>query len=190
MFITRTHGFLDISRKRDFWKELANELNGTFKITHTVSKDLTMLSLVIPYKSYQIEFTESDTHPLKVRCVLSATQSFDFMLSWEDTIEKLLKLFGQRDIEIGDTIFDDKYIIESSNSIMLKALLSNEMKEIMLSNNIFSYSCKFQKKDDTLLLSSLISRSVNSKDELSEIYKLCCLTIDKLIEFKIIEKKS
>jgi len=63
MFITRTQGFIDISRKRDFWKELSDELGGAFTVKQTVSKDLERLILQIQYKQYLVEFSESDTHP-------------------------------------------------------------------------------------------------------------------------------
>jgi hypothetical protein len=102
MFITRTHGFIDISKKRDFWKELSEEFDGVFKIKHTISKDLERLILQIPYKKYMIEFSESDTHPLKIESTLMANRDFEFIISFEDTLEKLLKLFGQQDIEVGD----------------------------------------------------------------------------------------
>ncbi|MCK5775937.1 MAG: hypothetical protein KAH25_07175, partial [Bacteroidales bacterium] len=68
MFVIRTLGFIDISKKRLFWEELAKELKGTFKIKQTVSRDLDRLVLQIPYKQYLIEFTESDSHPLKINC--------------------------------------------------------------------------------------------------------------------------
>jgi len=188
MFITRTHGFVDISKKRDFWKELSDEFNGVFTIKHNVSSDLERLILQIPYKNYIIELTESDTHPLKAECILKANCEFEFIISYEDTIEKLLKLFGQQDIEIGDKLFDDRYLIKEKNTNFIGNILSgNEIKTILLKNNVFSFSCNFQKNDNTLQLSGLVSRTINSKAELSEIYKLFCLTIDKMTELDLLK---
>jgi len=115
MFVTRTQGFIDISKKRDFWSELANDLGGIFKMKFTVSYDQEMLSLIIPYKNYQIEFAESDAHPLKINCVLKARQKLEFFITFEDTIDKLMKPFGWQDIEIGDEIFDKKYLIQGTD---------------------------------------------------------------------------
>lgn len=188
MFITRTQGFIDISKKRDFWKELSEECNGVFKIGHTISKDLERLILQIPYKQYLIEFSESDTHPLKIESTLIANRDFEFVISFEDTLEKLLKLFGQQDIEVGDKVFDNKYLIKEKNTNFVGQILSDErIKTILLKNNAFSFACNYHKKDNTLRLSSLVSRTINSKEELSDLFKLFCLTIDKMEEFELLK---
>lgn len=188
MFITRTHGFIDISKKRYFWKELSDELDGIFKIKQTVSRDLERLVLHIPYKHYMIEFSESDTHPLKVECMLHANREFEFMISYEDTLEKLLKLFGQQDIEVGDKVFDEKYLIKERKTNFISQVLSdNRIKTILLKNNVFSLVCNYQKKDNMLHLFSLVSRTINSKAELAELYLLLCLIIDKMNELELIK---
>ena len=188
MFVIRTLGFIDISKKRLFWEELAKELKGTFKIKQTVSRDLDRLVLQIPYKQYLIEFTESDSHPLKINCKMETNHKFEFSISYEDTIEKLLKLFGQQDIQVGDEIFDKKYLIQGKDPDLIKAMLIKaEIKDILLSNNVFSYNCIYEKKDDSLLLSSLVSRTVNSKSELSELFRLFCLTIDEMKTLNILK---
>ena len=189
MFVTRTQGFIDISKKRDFWKDLASEYKGTFSVKHTVSKDLERLVLKIPYKQYIIEFTESDTHPLKINCTLNANYKFEFFISYEDTIEKLLKFFGSQDIQVGDEVFDEKYLIQGEKSDLIKKVLMKEkIKAILLSNNVFSYNCIYDKKNETIQLTSLVSRTVNSKSELAELFDLFCLTIDEIEKLNIIKK--
>ena len=162
-------------------------MNGVLKVTHTISRDLEGLILQIPYQHYMIELSESDTHPLKIRCTLGAKRDVGFMISYEDTLEKLLKLFGQQDIEVGDKAFDSKYLIKEENSEFVGHLLSEEgIKTILLKNNVFSFQCNYQKKENTLLLSALVSRTVNSKAELSELVRLFCMTIDKMQEQDLI----
>lgn len=188
MFITRTHGFIDISKKMDFWQEFSDESEGVFKVKQTVSKDLESLTLQIPYKQYMIVFSESDTQPLKIESTLMANHDFEFSITFEDTIEKLLKLFGQQDIEIGDKDFDNKYLIKEKNTNFIGHILSEVgIKTILLKNNVFSFGCNYQKKENTLRLSSLVSRTINSKDELSELFKLFCSTIDKMKELDLIK---
>ena len=189
MFITRTEGFIDISKKRNFWKSLAEQFNGEFSVKQTVSKDLETLFLKIPYQNYWIEFTESDTQPLKINCKLNVNCKFDFFISYEDTIEKLLKIFGSQDIQVGDDVFDKKYLIqgETPDSIK-KILMKDRIKTILLSNNVFSYNCNYDKKNETAQLTSLVSRTVNSKLELAELFELFCLTLDEMEQLNIIKK--
>jgi hypothetical protein len=189
MFITRTLGFIDISKKRDFWKDLAKESNGIFNVKHTVAKDLETLILKIPYKQYLVEFTESDTHPLKITCKLNVNYKFDFFISYEDTLEKLLKFFGNQDIQVGNETFDKKYLIQGEKpDLIKKVLMKDRIKTILLSNNVFSYNCIYEKKNETIQLTSLVSRTVNSKSELSELFELFCLTIDEMEKLDIIKR--
>lgn len=181
IFITRTHGFIDISKKQSFWQELANEYCGTLTVKQAISKDLECLSMQIPYRQYFVEFTESDTHPLKISCKLEPLQPFEFAISYEDTLEKLLKLFGQQDIQVGDEEFDRRYLVQGKDAgVVAELLSSSRMKTILLSNNVFSYSCTYDKKENMLYLKSLVSRTVNSKAELAELFNLFCMTINKM----------
>jgi hypothetical protein len=189
MFVTRTLGFIDTSEKRKFWEELSNENNGTFKVKHTVAKDLATLVLKIPYKQYSVEFTESDSHPLKISCKLNVNFKFDFSITYEDTIEKLLKFFGSQDIQVGDEAFDKKYLIQGEKTDLIKkVLMKDRIKTILLSNNVFSYNCVYEKKDESVQLTSLVSRTVNSKSELSELFELFRLTIDEMEKSGIVKK--
>ncbi|WP_320054450.1 hypothetical protein [uncultured Acetobacteroides sp.] len=188
LFITRTQGFIDIATKRTFWQELATELGGTVSTKQTISKDLERLTLQIPYRQFHVEFTESDTHPLRISCKMGANRKFEFSISYEDTIEKLLKLFGQQDIQIGDKEFDKRYLIQGKDTSVVTDLLSkSEIKAILLSNNVFSYSSSYSESDNTILLTSLVSRTISTKAELAELFKLFCLTIDQLKAQGIVE---
>jgi len=181
MFLTRRQGFMDISEKRHFWKDLADELNGTLIVEQSISKEVESLMLQIPYKRYNIKFTESDTLPLKINCKLPINQLFEFSVSYEDSIEKLLKLFGHQDIQVGDTLFDKKYLIQGTDDELVTYLFADgETKAILLSNNVFSFTCRYDKTDRTIQLASLASQTVHSKSELSELFRLFYLTIDNL----------
>jgi hypothetical protein len=187
MFVTQTRGFIDIFQKRPFWIELANDLNGVFKVKHTIARDLELLFLQVPYQDNIIEFTESDAHPLSINCIINAKQQFNFSISFEDIIEKLYKYFGQQDIVIDDEVFDKKYLIQADNIEIIKGILIvDNLKGILLRNNVFCFNCNYQKKDATITLMSLVSRTINSKKELLELYKMFSLTIDKLKELRIV----
>ncbi len=189
MFVTRTFGFISVSQKKEFWKSTADEFNGELTIKKTIAGDLEKLILKLPCKKHTIQFTESDTHPLKITTELEAELPFEFMISYEDTLEKLLKFFGKQDIQVGDEEFDSKYLIQGKNTNIVKQILSgNNVKTILLKNNVFSFGCNYNKKNNTLILTSLVSRTVNSKKDLSELYKLFCLTIDKMKDAGLIKK--
>lgn len=187
VYVTQTKGFIDISQKRLFWKEIADELNGVFKIKQTISRDLELLCLQIPYQGAIIEFTESDAHPLKINCILKAKQAFEFSVCIEDSFDKFFKLFGRQDIIVGDMVFDKKYLIQGKNHEPIKEIFSiTDIKSILLKNNVFSFTCNYQKKESTINLMSMVSRTIRSKNELFDLFKLFSITIDKFKELKFV----
>jgi hypothetical protein len=174
-------GFTDISDKKNCWREIAKELNGEFVIKHTISGDLEILCLKIPFDGVNIEFTESDTQPFKVNFTIPAKQKISFSISEEDSFEKILKLLGQQDIVIGNTEFDKKYLVQGGKVDIVKGLLNyDSVKLLILKANLFSLLCDYKKKDSTINIVSVVGRFVNSKSEMLDLHKLFCLVIEYL----------
>ncbi|MEI6089399.1 MAG: hypothetical protein WCR42_03015 [bacterium] len=186
VFVTQSKGFADISKKRDFWAEIANELNGVFSISHTISQDIEIFNLKVPYEDVVIEFTESDTKPLKVYCEIESEKDISFSISIEDIFEKILKVFGQQDIKLNDPAFDKKYLVKGNDEKLTIDIINyKNVKELILKTNIFSVTCEHNKKNRKLQISSLVGRSVNSKEEMKDIYSMIKSIIEKVnIEVK------
>jgi hypothetical protein len=45
--INNPRGIFDVIKKKDFWKRLADEINGEFKIITTVSRDLNKIQFKV-----------------------------------------------------------------------------------------------------------------------------------------------
>lgn len=181
VFVTQTKGFVDVSKKREFWSEIANEFNGVLNISHTVARDLEILNLKIPFEDVVIEFTESDTHPLKVSCEIESEKKINFSISIEDFFEKILKVFGQQDIILNDPAFDKKYLVKGNDEKLTKDILTYKtVKQLIMKTNIFSVICTYNKKNKKLNIISLVGRSVKSKEDLKDIFCLIKLIIEKL----------
>ncbi len=187
-FVTQTHGYLDVSQKRDLWRKIAFEYDGKFTIRHNSGNELEIFKLKIPYKKYTIELSESDTRPLKFYLEFDLIEKFNFYISWEDTIEKFLKLFGKQDIVIGEKIFDDKFLIQSDRPDLLKKLLSDsKIKRLIIKHNIYSLICEYDKHTGINKLLSVINRTTDSLETIKELIKLHFLIIDKLEENRMMK---
>lgn len=181
LLVARATELKSIVEKRPFWQALADELNGTCIAEHAVSRELERLILHLPFKHYRIELTESDADPLKITCRMGVNHPFEFAISYEDSIEKLLKLFGQQDVQVGDEQFDKTYLIQGTDDELIADLFTRgEIKSILLSNNVFSFCCRYDPHDHTIQLSSLVSRTIHTREALAELYQLFSLTIEKL----------
>ncbi len=186
-FVTRTHGFIDVSEKREIWNTIAEKYDGNFSVGKTIDHVLETLRLQIPYKGCMINASESDTRPLKFEVVVNFTQVFDFNISWEDTVEKFFKLFGKQDIIIGEDEFDDKFLIQSNNPDLLKQTLSDsKIKQLIIKHNIYLLNSKYDKKNDRTNILCVINRTTDSLVTLNELIELQMLLIDKFEEIGMI----
>ena len=98
MFIAKTQGFIDKSMKSALWRGVAGEHKGTFTVMQTGSENSATLVSKIPYHQYLVEFTESDTHPLKIICKLNVNHKFELFIKYEDSLGKILKFIEHQDI--------------------------------------------------------------------------------------------
>lgn len=178
-FVTQTKGFVDVSQKKMFWSEFAEKTGGVFKAEQTVSRDLTSFNLIVKVETGQLEFMESDTHPLKVLCAINSDIEVEFAISQEDFIDRFLKIFGLKDIAISHPDFDKKYLVKGCDETIVKKILNGEsIIYLILKTNIFSISCERDGKQLKIL--GVVGRSVNSINEMQDIYCLFKAIIDQI----------
>jgi hypothetical protein len=187
IFVTQTHGFLDINSKRELFSEISKLFSGDFTIKHTISYDVEILNISIPYKNWRIEISESDTKPLKFQISFDSLQDFELIISWEDTIDKVLKKIGKSEIEIGNKDFDDHYLIESNRSELAKNLISKEIQNYLLKYNVYSISITTDRKLKKTNLLCVISRTLDDKKSYEDMIIVHQLLIDQLYKEKIIK---
>lgn len=187
IFVTRTHGYLDISLKRDLFNELSKSFNGEFTRKHTSDNVLETLNISIPYKNRIIEISESDTRPLKFQISSDSLQAFELLISWKDIFDKILKKIRGPHIEVGMKDFDDHYLIKSNRSDLAKKLISVEIQNYLLKYNVYSISIATNLKSNKTNLISVISRTLDDKKSYEDMIMLHQLLIDNLDKQNIIK---
>lgn len=171
--------YKDVYSKKDLWKDLAKMFDGEFKIKQTISKDINSFQLEIPYKNHKIILTETDTKPLKFEMKLKLNRKFEFNISWEDSIERIMKIFGKQDIIIGNNEFDKKYIIQSNEPELITHLLNyREVSKILLKHNIYLLTMEYDKKYEEHKFMTVKDRNTKGKEVMIELINL---------EFRIID---
>jgi len=187
IFVTRTHGYLDVSLKRDLFNELSKSFNGEFARKHSSDNVLETLNISIPYKNRIIEISESDTRPLKFKISSDSLQAFELLISWKDIFDKILKKIRRPQIEVGMKDFDDHYLIKSNRSDLAKKLISEEIKNYLLKYNVYSISIATNQKSNKTNLISVISRTLDDKKSYEDMIMLHQLLIDNLDKQNIIK---
>lgn len=185
-FVIQTMGYTDVSSKREIWALISKQFNDSFKIKHTSSNVLEILSIDIPYKSYTIKLSESDIHPLKFEIEFQSQLNYELIIGCEDFFDRLLKHFGKKEIEIGDEQFDKRFTINSSNSELTKQILSKEIVDVILKHDIYSLSYTTDKKSQSSLLLTVISRNATTHSEIEKLVLFQMMLIDKFMGLLII----
>jgi len=180
---TRSHlGYIDVYPQRELWQKVSDDFNGSLRIKHDASNAIEILELSIPYKSLIIKLSLSDTRPLKFEISFNSSRDFGLVVSREDSLDKLLKKFGKREIEIGFGEFDNQYFIQSNNSSLALSLLTNTVAQEMLNHNIASLSISINQKSCKGEYICCAGRVVSNKEDLADLIKLHQLIVDRLEE--------
>lgn len=179
IFISTTNGFNDVSQKQSFWNEFAKKTNGIFKIQRTRTKDITIYNLTITLEYGQICFKESDIHPLKVICTIFSDTIINFTISKEDAVDRLLKIFGNREIEIGHSDFDKKYLVKASEVNTIKKILNDiSIINLILKVDIYSISC--MKNHKQIEITGVINSKVKSMTDMEDVFCLFKTIINQI----------
>ena len=174
--------YKDVLAKKELWKEIAKKLKGEFKIKQTVSRDISTLILEIPYKNQMVVLTESDTRPLRSEINMDLKTKFELSISWEGSVEKIMKIFGSQDIQIGNQAFDKKYLIQSNNSSQTISVL-RDLKDLILKLNIYIINLHYEKSGQHKLLITK-DRNSNTIDEIIGLIELNFSLVDFLFPKK------
>ena len=182
-----TQGYLDVFPKRDLWRQISKEFNGEFKVSHNSGNEIEILRLNIPYKNHEIVMTESDTRPLRFEIEFNNKVDYKLTVGWEDSIEKLLKKIGKREIEIGNKEFDNHYLIRSQDKDKTTKLFSQEIVDYLLKYNVYSIIYSTNSRKGISKFSSTISRTIDKKSAYQDLVNMHFRLIDKFIEINVIE---
>ena len=176
----RNLGMWDIQIKAEFWKKLAIDVNGDFKIITTVSKDLNRLELNTEYKKVLISFSESDTKPLFVSCKFMQAQNLAwFEISKSDFIEKVLNAFNNKKVDSNNPDFNKIYLVKTIENNKIKTIINDNTIVNLIMKNDLTFVGGEQGENDEYIVNLNVHRNVNDLKQLKEIYELATMLIDE-----------
>jgi hypothetical protein len=140
----------------EHYKEIANKHNGSCKVKKTASgiggmNAWKVILINLPYKNGEIHFEISETSPIKIDYEFSNKLNLEFLIYPEDWLDKIGKLFGLEEHEIGIKEFDKKFIIKGSNKRFVSRILDKQTREFLLNNDALS-NCKLETIKDKSIL--------------------------------------
>lgn len=114
--------------KNEIWKQLSNEINGEFTPSNFFKPSRVKANIddwTIILDTHTVSTGKSSITYTRLRAPFTNNDGFKFKIYKEGIFSEIGKFFGMQDIEIGDEIFDKKFIIQSNNETKVKELFSN-----------------------------------------------------------------
>ena len=180
--------------KADIWTQVANDIGGEFIEGGWFGTD------EVRYKSKQWELV-LDTHTVshgkssttytRMRAPFVNKDGLYFKIYPEGILSKVGKYFGMQDIQIGDPLFDDNYIIKGNDEYKIKLLLlCNQIKSLLSEH--YEFELEIRNNDDGLFSNAFpqgvemlyFKCPVVIKDaqKLERVFDLFCVVLDRLVE--------
>jgi hypothetical protein len=185
----KDYTYFDIFTKKEIWQELAKIVDGNFEIISTKSYDLNSFKLDFIYKSINIDLFETDTKPLKINFNFKLNEPFEFSITLEDYLDRLMKFFGRKELEIHQADFDNKYFIQTNNTEQVKSLFEiKELSDLILKNDIYGIHCSIDKELEQTKIITIANRNVDKLEQLVSLVKVQQLLIDRFYENDLIKE--
>ncbi len=177
------YSWTEIDLLKQNWKKIAQEYNGTYKTfgTNTASKESSVLQrfeLRIPFSDGEITFDTDEFKPLKIGFVFKNKLKTKFLIYPEDFVDKIGKLLGFKEFEIGDLEFDKNFFIKGDSFELINKILTSELKEYLINNYVVNLKLENESDSTKLELNIVVNElKYNNMKKLIELFQNCVMTI-------------
>jgi len=153
-----TYGKMELIEKN--WQLVADKFHGKFRnilstspaIIDPINNKIRRFELHIPLAGSNMIFRTSENHHFKVDYKFKHILDFEMQIYPEDFFEKISKLLGMKEVEIGNSDFDNKYIIKSTEPEYTKELLDNTIQSYMVKFNIYSFQLTTDSESNLMIM--------------------------------------
>ena len=166
------------------WNKIAEEYKGKYKTIGAQSFGnlsdpvLRKFELKIPFSGGQIVLLTTELKPLKIRFEFRDEAGNEFLIYPEDFTDKTGKLFGLKELEIGDSEFDRKFFIKGDNKKFIKQILTPDLKKYLIDNYVANFKLERVKGLKSVELNIVINELKYSEMVLLiKLFQKCIMTI-------------
>jgi hypothetical protein len=177
--------------KGEIWSQLSQEIGADYEEGGFFKEGKVVLSHKqwdITLDTYTVHTGKSTIIYTRMRAPYVNRDGFRFNIYRKSVFSGIGKLFGVKDIEIGDSFFDDEFIIQGEPEHLVSRLLSNGMIRQLIQSQP---NIHFQVKDDEGLFRKNFPEGVDElyfevvgvikdKERLKNLFDLFSLVLDEL----------
>lgn len=177
--------------KDEIWSQLSQEIGADYDEGGFFKKGKVVLShrqWEITLDTHVVHSGESTITYTRMRAPYVNRDGFRFNIYRKNMFSGIGKLFGMKDIEVGDAFFDDEFIIQGEPENLVRSLLNNGMIRQLIQNQP---KIHFQVKDDEGAFRKSFPEGVDElyfevvgvikdKERLKNLFDLFSLVLDDL----------
>ena len=177
--------------KQEIWSQLSREIGADYQEEGFFKAGKVVLS----HREWQITLDTYTVHSGKTTIVYTRMRApyvnrdgFRFNIYRKNAFSWIGKLFGVSDIEIGDSFFDDEFIIQGEPEHMIRTLLTNsEIRQLIQSQPDIHLQVKdddgwFKERfpEDVDELYFQVVGVIRDKERLKQLFNLFAAVLDQL----------
>ncbi len=142
------------------WQLIAEKYNGRFRnilakspaFIDPLNNEIRRFELHIPMAGENITFRTSENHHFKLDYKFRKILDFEMQIYPEDYLEKISKLLGMKELEVGNSSFDSKYIIKSTEPDYAKQLLDKTVQDYMIKFKMYSFQLTTENESRLMIM--------------------------------------
>jgi hypothetical protein len=177
--------------KEEIWSQLSREIGAEYEESGFFKSGKVVLShrqWEITLDTYTVHTGKSAIIYTRIRAPYVNRDGFRFNIYRKNIFSGIGKLFGMEDIEVGDSFFDDEFIIQGEPEHLVRSLLNNgTIRQLIQSQP----DIHFQVKDDDGWFKNNFPEGVDElyfevigvlkdKEQLRNLFDLFSLVLDEL----------
>jgi len=180
------YSWTDLKILSQNWKIFSENNGGSSKTNKTYSfgnrsdKLFQKFEVKIPIQNGDIVFTTNEFNPLKIRFNFKENIKYKFLIYPEDFTDKIGKLFGMTDFEIGEDKFDRKFVIQGNSMQLIDKILNSKLRNFLLNNYVANFKLDlFKNKSFVELNISINELDYNEMEVILILFKEIIKTLIK-----------
>ena len=177
--------------KEEIWSQLSREIGAEYDEGRMFKAGKVVLShreWEITLDTYTVSTGKSHITYTRMRAPYVNRDGFRFNIYRKSVFSWLGRLFGVKDVEVGDAFFDDQFIIQGEPEHLVRSLLTNaKIRQLIQEQK----DIHFEIKDDEGLFRKSFPEGVDmlyfqvvgvikDKDRLKSLFDLFALVLDQL----------
>ena len=179
--------------KNELWRQLAEDIGGQYEDGGYWNPDGVRYKheeWEIVLDTYEVSAGNSSQTITRMRAPFINLDGFYFYMYNEHVFTRLAKFFGAQDVEIGDEMFDKKFMIKANDPVKLKALLDDKrLKQLIYKNPKVRFgisdgssptSRKFPGRIECLFFE--VHGTIRNKRQLKDWFEMFSIALERLVE--------